>query len=70
MTIGRIIWRNICGEMARQSVSRQEMMDAMRISKLTFYRRQEDPNSLTVAEINQAARLLGVHITDFMKEKK
>lgn len=67
MTIGQTIWRNILGESARQSIGNKELMNAMRMSNGTFYSRQKDPDSLTVEEIQRAAKLLNVRLTDLIK---
>lgn len=68
MRIGRTIWQNIVGEMKRQSIKPDEMMTAMHVSKNTYYRRSNDPDSLRVEEIERASRFLNKTILDLLKE--
>ena len=59
---------NIKAEMARRGIKREEMIEAMEIGRTTYYNRMKDPSELTIGNLMEAARLMGVSVQKLIGE--
>ena len=62
----RNVGLRILGFMKMRCISLDEMALHMDISRSTLYRRLNDPDTLTLGELKQAAKLLKVSVTEIL----
>ncbi len=59
---------NLKGEMAKQGIKPEEMYTAMGIGRSTYYNRMKEPRDLTMGDLMEAARLMGVTVRQLVGE--
>lgn len=66
----KTIWISIENKANERGIHYDELANAMRISKSTYYNRKNDPDTLTLGEIEKASRLFGISLKDIFKENE
>lgn len=64
----KTIWTSIENKANERGIHYDELANAMRMSKSTYYNRKNEPEDLTLGELVRASRLFGISLKDLFKE--